>query len=414
MAITEKYASSAGAGSNNGTSEANAWSFATMLTSATAGDRINFKGNHTFTGNHSFTNAGTATSPIILRGYSSTIGDCSALGRTNGNGALVTTGMPVFSQDLYQLTMPAMSVLEAVVCSSSTRNGPLVSVGNFSALFRCRFANSGTGGSAAAVDLGGTNAFAVDCDAVMSGASGGSYCLRCSSGNWVVGCRIDGGVVPAATLSSVGTFVNCVIIGGTDCVIINNTGNPAALINCTLVGGSSDGLHIVTGNIRNPLVINCLITDNGAYGLYGVDAGTALFAVGNRIDRNTTAASSGATDWLSAFAGFNNTTSATQSNEFPGYGSDDFRLGSSSPARGIGIPSYLDVGALQRIEDYPAVGNVQDDDTVDGATGTLTLPAIADVESGVQYGAGGTEFTGTLTASSGAGAWTHRMIGGGF
>jgi hypothetical protein len=39
----------------------------------------------------------------------------------------------------------------------------------------------------------------------------------------------------------------------------------------------------------------------------------------------------------------------------------------------------------------------------DGATGTLTLPAVGDVETGVQYGAGGTEFTGTLTAGSGGG-----------
>ena len=33
-----------------------------------------------------------------------------------------------------------------------------------------------------------------------------------------------------------------------------------------------------------------------------------------------------------------------------------------------------------------------------GAAGTLTLPTVAQVETGVQYGAGGTEFTGTLSA----------------
>jgi hypothetical protein len=60
-------------------------------------------------------------------------------------------------------------------------------------------------------------------------------------------------------------------------------------------------------------------------------------------------------------------------------------------------------GAVQPLPDFPAVGNVQNDDTVDGAAGTLTLPAVEDVETGVTYGAGGTEFTGTLAAGGGGG-----------
>lgn len=47
-----------------------------------------------------------------------------------------------------------------------------------------------------------------------------------------------------------------------------------------------------------------------------------------------------------------------------------------------------------------------------------SFPAVADVESGVEYGgvddAAANRLTGTLSASSGAGAWAHRMIGGGF
>lgn len=60
--------------------------------------------------------------------------------------------------------------------------------------------------------------------------------------------------------------------------------------------------------------------------------------------------------------------------------------------------SRSDIGAVQHAEDYPDAGNVTTDDTTNGAAGTLTLPAEEDVESGVQYGAGGTEFTGTLAA----------------
>jgi hypothetical protein len=258
MAITEKYASSAGAGSNNGTSEADAWSFATMLTSATAGDRINFKGNHTFTGNHSFTNAGTATSPIILRGYSSTIGDCSALGRTNGNGPLVTTGMPVLTSGLYQLTMPNFSIMEAMQCSSSTRAGHILVTGTNAGIFRCVVTNTSTSASACGMDLSGTSSFLVDCDVTLGAGSGQNYAIRVAATNWVIGCRIDGGPAVGVNFGSTGTLINCVVLGGTDCVLLNTTIAPAVLVNCTLVGGSSDGFHAITGQARLPVMVNCL------------------------------------------------------------------------------------------------------------------------------------------------------------
>jgi hypothetical protein len=45
--------------------------------------------------------------------------------------------------------------------------------------------------------------------------------------------------------------------------------------------------------------------------------------------------------------------------------------------------------------DFPAVGNVTEDDTVDGAAGTYHEATAAEVRLGIQFGAGGTEFTGT-------------------
>jgi hypothetical protein len=46
--------------------------------------------------------------------------------------------------------------------------------------------------------------------------------------------------------------------------------------------------------------------------------------------------------------------------------------------------------------DFPDVSNVTTDDTVNGSAGTLELPAVGDVQAGVTFGGGGTEFTGTL------------------
>lgn len=61
--------------------------------------------------------------------------------------------------------------------------------------------------------------------------------------------------------------------------------------------------------------------------------------------------------------------------------------------------------------DYPSEDDVRDGVSFDtGAQiGNMTLPAITDVASGVQYGTSGTEFTGTLAGGSGVGG----LINGG-
>lgn len=53
--------------------------------------------------------------------------------------------------------------------------------------------------------------------------------------------------------------------------------------------------------------------------------------------------------------------------------------------------------------DVPVAGNVTEDDTVRGASGTYHEAAAAEVQSGVQFGAGGTEYTGTYSGGSGGG-----------
>lgn len=53
--------------------------------------------------------------------------------------------------------------------------------------------------------------------------------------------------------------------------------------------------------------------------------------------------------------------------------------------------------------DFPDVGNVLNDDTTGGETGTYEAAAQNKVKSGEQYGAGGTEFTGSLSVTGDTG-----------
>jgi hypothetical protein len=63
----------------------------------------------------------------------------------------------------------------------------------------------------------------------------------------------------------------------------------------------------------------------------------------------------------------------------------------------LAIPFYLilDSDGEFAAPDFPAVGNVTEDDTVNGVAGTYHEAAAAEVQTGVQFGAGGTEYTGS-------------------
>ena len=79
MAFTERYLNyDLSSGNNDGTSEADAWQdFAACLSGVAAGDRVNVKrtSSRASTGNITWGVSGTATAPIHIRGYTSTIGD---------------------------------------------------------------------------------------------------------------------------------------------------------------------------------------------------------------------------------------------------------------------------------------------------------------------------------------------------
>lgn len=415
MAITEKYASSAGAGAKDGTSEGAAWDFATMLTNAAAGDRINFKGNHTLTGNATFTNAGSATSPIILRGYSSTIGD-GYLGRTDNNGPLITTNMPVITGGAYNITMPNFSIIESMSVTS-TRSVGAIAGGSYCAIVRCLANNSGTGSGSTGINTG-QYSLAFDCDAKLSGASGGAVALDLPGNCYAVACRADGGQAVGIRLSAATAAILCTAYSsGTDAILGNSTSNTYLILGCTAVTSTSDGFHQVAAPTRLSFLINNLLADNGAYGIYAVDAASGVFSACNRIDRNSSGADNGATDWLDATSYSINTTSLTQANEFPGYASDDYRLGPTSTARQNGAPSYFDIGALQRIEDYPSAANVLTSDTVDGVAGTFdesarnTDPGEANVKSGTSYKIQNVAKSGSYSAGGGIFMPAARQIG---
>lgn len=96
MAYTEKYVTQDGAGAHDGTSLANAWSFAEMLSNQVAGERANVFGDVTYASSVMWTNDGTSASSMAIRGCNAALGDLDTPQRTSG-GALVKDDFPVIT-----------------------------------------------------------------------------------------------------------------------------------------------------------------------------------------------------------------------------------------------------------------------------------------------------------------------------
>lgn len=355
MAITEKYVSVAGGGAHDGTSEANAYTWAEMITAinAAAGNsfRYNVKaGTYTLTTTvDSITVAATAANPIIIRGYSSTIGDAN-LGRTNTNGPLITTNMPAITYTTGYLDGSAATfvLFESLNITSAevTNSKATLISGADCETQNCAIANTANNTNARGLRQAGAFSIIRDCDVSATANSSARGLVIVTTGTHkIIGCRITATNI-GVDVANVGNWslLQSTIFG---CVTgvshVTSTASGAQIYGCT-IAGCTTGIGLASNQIRITIEGN-LITDNTT-GLDCGGTGSSVYLGTNRFDRNTTNIANGG-DWVTATSYGHNTTSATQANEFQNYAGNDFRLLGGSPARANGIPAYRDIGALQ-------------------------------------------------------------------
>lgn len=365
-AITERYVNNAGSGSADGTSEANAMSFATFTDymstggsfTAAAGDRFNIKGTITSrtTTADVWINVGTITSPIIIRGYNSTIGDLTSLARTNGNGPLVTTNYPSITYTTGGITISGnFIIVEALNITSANVGSGVGTVklnGTDLYMKRCSITNSGTNANSTGVTLAAARDAVIDCDVSLTGASGGTAAIAISSAtvtSRVIGCRVKGG--PSVGISASGTSViakNTIYAStGIGVSLSGGSSNSCVVLDNTIVGGGADGINLLTGTTATQILIGNIITDNTGDGIDMVSTANAAYASNNRTRDNATAYNN-AGDWLTATK-YNDVTTDTGGPEtdYVNSAGNDYNLIWGSPARGAGNPLYADIGALQ-------------------------------------------------------------------
>lgn len=374
MAIVEKYVTTTGAGTNSGDDEANAYAWSHVNDAMTAGGsltasagwRFNIKaGTYSISSTDTFTVDGTTASPIIFRGYNSAIGDLDAQGR-NSDGSLNTTNFPVLSYaSATRLNATGSDNLIfqnlKVTVASTGFSGALLNLGVNNIAYRCYVDNISTNAAAVAIGMSNATISVIDCDAALTGASGGSGAIAISASvARVIGCRVVLSQAAGITsTSSTGhiliafcTIANC---GAGGIVYTSTTASTTFTLLCNTIDditgdGFSHGNAAFTGV---QVFIGNHVSDCSAYGFdcdYDGTGQLAGFFAFNRTRDNASGAINGFDDWASASTLEHVTTDTDDAGDFTAAGSNDYSLITAAPGKGTGFPRYADAGAMQRQE----------------------------------------------------------------
>lgn len=312
--------------------------------------------------------SGTVTSPIRIVGYNSvrptltTAGD-GYLGRTgaNLNKTLDTSNMPNLSYTVnFKPILTGSFISFETIKVSGNQNTTQTTVTIDSVVKSCVFVNANTGALTVGLQIN-TRCSALDCDAFLTGASGGTSAFATSSGTSGIlffGCHGKTTSTTAAAFSTIGAaiYVNCIgYQSGIGLSLAVAVAGGSRVIGCTFYGNAGDGIKCLTGTTGLGLIANNIITDNGGYGINLIDVNNGFVLYGNRTRNNTSGAINGGTDWVNA-SNWQSVTTDTggASSDYLDPINGDFLLIRSSPAAFAGVPRTKSFGAFEAVS--PAQG----------------------------------------------------------
>jgi hypothetical protein len=360
VAITERYVNTTGGGAADGTSDANAWTLTQAFANAVAGHRVNVKaGTYTRTASDALTGLGTTASPIIYRGYSSTIGDLEPYSRNAGGcGSLITTNYPVIAYNATFGMTPATNTIFQDCVITGNISGAVVTMGTLGAMATCSVTNASTNAAAVAI-AGNTGMICWNCDVALTGASGGSAAINNGgAAGRVIDCFVTGGpnhgiLIAGANAVIIGNFVyNCAGDGIKDTNNGTKTYYGNTVQNCT-----SNGIEPSATSANCQMFVNNHITDCGAWGINSSGGTSNLFLAHNRTRDNTSGAVTGGGDWAGGTTYSHVTTdNGSSTSDYMSPSTQDYRLAGAAVGELRG-PFKRNIGAGSR--QSAVVGMVQ-------------------------------------------------------
>lgn len=366
--FTEKYVSVAGGGAHDGTSEANAWTFAEMIAAApAAGNRVNVISGNYSVGAYTL-GTGTAAAPFVIRGYNVTIGDLDNQGR-NADGTLNTTNFPAITITS-AWTPAAFSVLQNLNITAALSTAIITSatVDDFS-IISCNVVNTQNNASARGVTADDRIRL-FNSDFSCTGAAHGIV-VAVSTASLMHTCRFHGTDTDVLLSMNDAIVVGCVFYGNASSIGIDCTSQGTILttvIGCTFYGIGTCVRLPNAANVGVLVFINNCATDSSAWisSQYSATANMAAIEMNNRTRDVTTLL----TGIEPIAVGEVTTDTGGPETDYVDAAAGNFRLISTSPAVGVALTPYMSMGAYQL-----AAG---------GGGGGVIVPVIYQGVSGIQ------------------------------
>lgn len=345
MAYTERYVTSAASGGGDGSS-GNPWTLGEAFSNAAGGDRVNIQSDGAYTTNSTdgrSTSAGTKTSPIVWRGYNSTIGDLDTVGRdTPANGShLITTNMPSITVNDAEFQPGSYNIFMNLNFSTSINNQAIEqNASDFVTLYQCKVKHTASGDAIRVVRLD-NQATLIQCDFETT-QSNTDDMVSVDHASLVVACRFQGSDTAENTLSiATGQVIGCLFIDGGVAIrmeqMTGGFGANSLIMNNTAYNIGGEFFQTPAQTQNSPVVlINNHVTDGARFynNLNSSTADVYVTMVNNRT-RDNTNADVGVAD--SFVVGNITTDTGGAATDYTDVSSDDFSLISGAPGEDAGL-----------------------------------------------------------------------------
>ena len=319
---------------NAGTSEGagNAWAtIQKAMDTVSPGDTVYVKASATYTENVQLTTVGTSNSPIVFVGYATTANRTDR-GKVTIDASGLTNCLShstVTSQFFY--TFENFKFINAVAAGVNY-------ISRSHVIFRnCEFNNNGGYG------IFGANGFTFE-SCIFSG--NGAEGFRVGTAAQAFGCYFAGNTSSGA-YCTYGTISHSVFYNNGDDAItfLGSNGFSCIVLDCTIDGNAQntlDGIRFPASYWGSYVAINNVIYDCTT-GISGYAMGVGRFVGRNNLmNSNTTDYSDSTYETLVG--------EVTSAPAFTNEASQDYTLGSSSPALDAGFDAYEVMGATQRCD----------------------------------------------------------------
>lgn len=386
MAITEKYVAVVAAGAADGSTINDPMDWATLRgatwmakgDASLAGTRFNVQaGTYVMGAADTWTSDGTATSPIILRGCDASWNPITPT-RTNGNGALITTNMPFldYSGGNWRIIATASDyIIFQGFRISSAGSGNALDLGGQCLAYGCQVTNSSNNSSAACIRANSANSTILDCDAILSAASGptsGAINLS-AAGTRCIGCHVQDSPGIGIDMTALPSFsINNVIFNhdGYGIYVANTTTSGYwMIIGNTIYGGKG----ISTANVAYTalsVILNNHVTDITEVGEYAFTnpnvTGSPVVLGWNRTRDINTGVTSWAGDWPTATTWNHVTTDTGGASTDYVNAPSNLNLIPKAPGKSSGLPLYMDIGGVQSRDLSPGSNTIDLTGGLDG------------------------------------------------